>query len=240
MSSANSGEQNEYDYTKQTQRKRSKEKQRRLDIAASIERLSDIMLKADSINLIRRNNQLYFVRGLGSPSSSSTTGGDHGRIYEDSNSSKYHRHGGYLSPSNQNQPLNRTEIIKYATQMIEKLATENENLNLKLIQYEHDLLLASTWQKQTTAAVASNSLLSGTSEENREMRRSTAKRNTTDHGPLPPQPLAAGGGGGYTPPSENQKLVRFTLFLAAKILLLLLSIVVLMKNKWIRFLSSSV
>ena len=136
-------------YMQQTRRKRFREKQRRLSIATSIERLSDVLLKVDPSNLIRHNNQLYFGGGGGGDRTTETIFGSSGA--SNSSNNKRRRHGGYLSPNSQNHSLNRTEIINYASNLIEKFAMEKEILQLKLLQYEHDLAaLRSRDQHQQT------------------------------------------------------------------------------------------
>lgn len=117
-------------------RKQVREKRKRLDVAASIELLTDKLLKVDrGTNFFRHNNQIYFGRvGPNDKKSSDPS--------EVKNVLPRKRYGGYLSSSfnENNRPLNRTEIITYATKMIKRLSDENEELKVKQLTLECDFL----------------------------------------------------------------------------------------------------
>lgn len=117
-------------------RKQVREKRKRLAVAASIELLTDKLLKVDrGTNFFRHNNQIYFGRGGASDKKSSNPS-------EVKNVLPRERYGGYLSSSfnENNRPLNRTEIITYATKMIKRLSEENEELKVKQLTLEYNLL----------------------------------------------------------------------------------------------------
>ena len=122
MKSTNEGEEIEQDdYVKQSQLKRSREKQRRQKISAAIERLTSTLLKVDQSNLVQHNDQVYFG-GEASVARSK-------RVCPVRETFK----------TNPNQALNRTKIINHATFLIEKLAIDNEESKLKVCQLQYDL-----------------------------------------------------------------------------------------------------
>jgi len=114
-------------YMKQAERKRSKEKKRRQDISNAMEKLTDTLLKVDPDNLFRHNNQIYFGDGVHTLSN---------------------RH---------NNPLNRTEIINHATNMIAKLAMENERNKFQGLQLQNMIL--SQQGRGPTSTSSSSSIL---------------------------------------------------------------------------------
>ncbi len=116
----------EDNYMKQAERKRSREKKRRQDISDAMEKLTEVLLKVDSSNLVQYNNQVYF--------------GNWSRTSESSN----HGYPPYIGvpgtiPVRHKNPLNRTEIINHTTHMIRKLARQNEEYKLMKLQLEYNL-----------------------------------------------------------------------------------------------------
>ena len=110
----------QHEYTRQSERKRSREQKRRQNISAAINRLTTTLLKVDHSNLVQHNNHTYFGE-------------------ESITRNKRLRIVGGIPTFHQNQPLNRTEIINHATFLIEKLALENEESKSKLYQVHHHL-----------------------------------------------------------------------------------------------------
>jgi hypothetical protein len=131
----------ENDYKKQSERKRCREKKRRQSISAAIEKLASTLVKVDPSNLIWHNNQVYF--------------GDTAFA----GSSKRARYGG--ASSIKNQPLNRTEIINHTVHVVEKLAVENEETKLKMLQLQYALTRSNdTRMSPTTSMRGVGNLLS--------------------------------------------------------------------------------
>jgi hypothetical protein len=133
-------EDEEDDYRKQSERKRCREKKRRQSISTAIEKLTSILVKVDPSNLIYHNSQVYF--------GDTTFAG----------SSKRARYGG--ASSIKNLPLNRTEIINHTVYLVEKLAVENEEMKLKMLQLQYILTSNDTKIASMTSSRGVGNLLS--------------------------------------------------------------------------------
>lgn len=95
-------------------------------LEAAIDALTKVLLKVDPTNFIEHNNQVYFA-------TDKSTMNDQGH----DSSFRKRRSTGSTSTSHHHQPLNRTEVINHATILIEKLASESEELKLKMMQFQH-------------------------------------------------------------------------------------------------------
>ena len=123
-------------YQEQLDRNRSRERKRRQDVSAAIEKLIALLLEIDPENLVRRNKQIYFSK-------------DSPIVH--ANRKKRRCNGGplFLSRRNQqNQPLSRTEIINYTVHTVEKLAREREEISLQIQQYNNIISVRSSARNQ--------------------------------------------------------------------------------------------
>jgi hypothetical protein len=98
----------------QSERKRFREKKRRSEITNAIDQLTKILLKVEPANLIQQNNLVYSTNSSDIPSRAGRSNGGSGG-------------GGQ-------QPLNRTEIINHAVQVLERLFRENEERKLQIMR----------------------------------------------------------------------------------------------------------
>ena len=130
-------------YQEQSERKRCREKKRRQDISAAIERLTATLVKIDPQNLVSHNKQVYFGEDSIIPNS------------------KRRFNGGSLLSNQQNQPLNRTEIINHTIHVVDRLAREREEMNLKIFQLQHHLNASKQVAIMNSASPAASSQQGG-------------------------------------------------------------------------------
>ena len=98
----------------QSERKRYREKKRRSEITNAIDNLTKILLKVEPANLFQQNNLVYSTNSNNDFSSSRS-------VRTNNNSSGQ-------------QPLNRTEIINHAAQVLDRLFRENEERKMHLMR----------------------------------------------------------------------------------------------------------
>lgn len=108
----------------QSERKKHREKKRRSEITGAIDQLTAILLKTEPAGLIQQHKLIYH---------NSTTNG-----------SEDEENPHQCSASAGQQPLNRTEIINHASNVLEKLFVENEERKSQLSRFQsavsdHDL-----------------------------------------------------------------------------------------------------
>lgn len=96
----------------QSERKRYREKKRRSEITCAIDHLTKILIKVEPTNLFQQNNLVYTTSTNDFPPRSLRTSNN----------------------SSGQQPLNRTEIINHAAQVLDRLFKENEERKMHLMR----------------------------------------------------------------------------------------------------------